>query len=122
MISGGTAINRNLKIARNVCFLSLLALVILWVPRPVFAGQIVIDADGQFEFARSFMEKGDYGRAISEYERFVYFSPMTGGFLWPVNSSGCVILTTASSVMPEMFLLKPIGLIQTASWQKRPFF
>lgn len=75
MISGGTKISRNFKIARNVLFLSLVALVILWVPRPVFAGQIVIDADGQFEFARSFMERGDYGRAISEYERFIYFFP-----------------------------------------------
>ena len=75
MIFGGTVISRNLEIARNVCFLSLLVLVILWVPRPVFAGQVVIDADGQFEFARSFMEKGDYGRAISEYERFIYFFP-----------------------------------------------
>jgi len=41
----------------------------------VLAEQIIIDAERQFDFARSFREKGDYGRAISEYERFIHFFP-----------------------------------------------
>ena len=65
----------NLPIRKNVGFLLLLALVILWAPGPVLSEQIVIDADGQFEFASSFMDRGDYDLAISEYERFIYFFP-----------------------------------------------
>ncbi len=65
----------NLPIGKNVGFLLLLALVMLWAPRPVLSEQIVIDADEQFEFARSFMDRGDYSLAISEYERFIYFFP-----------------------------------------------
>jgi len=75
MISGGIRIRRNLKIGKNVGLLLLLAFVILWAPRPAFSEQIVIDSDMQFELAHSFKDKGDYGRAISEYERFIYFFP-----------------------------------------------
>ena len=75
MIAGGTTRSGKLKIARSLCCLSLLAFMILWTPRPVFSGQIVIDADAQFAFAHSFMDKGDYGRAVSEFERFIYFFP-----------------------------------------------
>jgi len=38
-------------------------------------GQLIIDSDEQFDFAQSYMEKGEYSRAISEFERFVYFFP-----------------------------------------------
>ncbi|OQY50981.1 MAG: hypothetical protein B6240_00635 [Desulfobacteraceae bacterium 4572_87] len=65
----------NLQIGKSVNVLLLLAFVILWAPRPAVSEQIVIDSDMQFELARSFMDKGDYGRAISEYERFIYFFP-----------------------------------------------
>ena len=65
----------NLQIGKNIALLLLLTFVILWAPRPAVSEQIVIDADLQFELARSFMDKGDYGRAISEYERFLYFFP-----------------------------------------------
>ena len=63
------------QIGKNVGLLLLLAFVVLWAPRPAVSQQIIIDSDMQFELARSFMDKGDYGRAISEYERFIYFFP-----------------------------------------------
>ena len=57
-------------------YLSLvMAVVLVWGAAPAFSEQIVIDADGQFEFAHSFMDRDDYGRAISEFERFIYFFP-----------------------------------------------
>jgi tetratricopeptide (TPR) repeat protein len=48
---------------------------LLGAPGKAFSEQIVIDADAQFAFAHGFMDKGDYGRAITEFERFVYFFP-----------------------------------------------
>jgi len=75
MISGGIQIMRSIHPGRFRFFLLLLASVILWAATPAFSEQIVIDADGQFEFASSFMDRGDYGRAISEFERFIYFFP-----------------------------------------------
>jgi tetratricopeptide (TPR) repeat protein len=36
---------------------------------------IVIKADDQFQFAERYFEKGEYYRAIGEYERFIYFFP-----------------------------------------------
>ena len=65
----------NLQIGKNIALLLLLAFVILWAPRFAVSEQIIIDADLQFDLARGFMDKGDYGRAISEYERFIYFFP-----------------------------------------------
>ena len=74
MITGGITINRNLRIISNVCFL-LLFVAVLLVPRPALCGKIVIDADQQFAYARGFMEKGDYGQAITEFKRFTHFFP-----------------------------------------------
>ena len=42
---------------------------------PAFPGQLIVESGEQFDFARSLMEKGDYDRAISEFERFIYFFP-----------------------------------------------
>lgn len=39
------------------------------------AGQLIIDSDEQFDFAQSYMENGEYNRAISEFDRFIYFFP-----------------------------------------------
>ena len=39
------------------------------------SGQLIIDNDEQFDFAKSYMDKGEYGRAINEFERFIYFFP-----------------------------------------------
>ena len=41
-----------------------------------FAGQdLIINADMQFNFADQYFFNKDYSRAISEYNRFVYFFP-----------------------------------------------
>jgi tetratricopeptide (TPR) repeat protein len=43
---------------------------------PLYAGQErVIDPEIQFRFAEQYFEKGEYYRAIGEYERFIYFFP-----------------------------------------------
>jgi len=67
--------SRNPQIARTVCFLVLLFLGTLMAPQSAWCGQIVIDADQQFAYARGFMEKGDYAQAISEFKRFTHFFP-----------------------------------------------
>ncbi|MCP4683063.1 MAG: tetratricopeptide repeat protein [Desulfobacterales bacterium] len=41
----------------------------------VLAEQIIIESDEQFEFARIYMEKGEYVRAVNEFERFIHFFP-----------------------------------------------
>jgi tetratricopeptide (TPR) repeat protein len=49
------------------CFLVLFSI-------PLHAGQEkVLDPDSQFQFAEQYFEKGEYYRAIGEYERFIYF-------------------------------------------------
>ncbi len=42
---------------------------------PALPGQIIIDSDDQFELGRACMEKGEYARAVVEFERFIYFFP-----------------------------------------------
>ena len=42
---------------------------------PVMSGQIIVDSDEQFALGRATMEKGEYGRAVVEFERFIHFFP-----------------------------------------------
>jgi tetratricopeptide (TPR) repeat protein len=43
---------------------------------PVYAGQeIVLDSERQLQFAEQYFQRGEYYRAIGEYERFIYFFP-----------------------------------------------
>jgi tetratricopeptide (TPR) repeat protein len=47
---------------------------------PVFAENnlprdLVINPDQQYQFAMEYFEKGQYGKAIAEFERFIYFFP-----------------------------------------------
>jgi TolA-binding protein len=47
---------------------------------PVFAEDniprdLVINPDQQYQFAMGYFEQGQYGKAIAEYERFIYFFP-----------------------------------------------
>ena len=42
---------------------------------PVLSAQIVIDSDNQFQFAQQYMDKGEYHRAIAEFERLIHFFP-----------------------------------------------
>ena len=47
---------------------------------PLYAGQErVLDPESQFQFAEQYFEKGEYYRAIGEYERFIYFFPDSPG-------------------------------------------
>lgn len=39
---------------------------------------IVLDASQQFQFAESYFTKGQYYRAVGEYERLIYFFPQEG--------------------------------------------
>ena len=44
-------------------------------PALVLSDQIVIDSDNQFQFAQQYMERGEYHRAIVEFERLIHFFP-----------------------------------------------
>ncbi len=72
-ISGGAIGNRkHLKV--------LVTALVLLLSTPMahyVHGQttIVIKADDQFQFAERYFEKGEYYRAIGEYERFIHFFP-----------------------------------------------
>lgn len=72
MIVGGAMENNKLSTALGVAFL----LFSILAPCLVF-GQtsIAIKADKQFQFAESYFAKAEYYRAISEYNRFIYFFP-----------------------------------------------
>jgi TolA-binding protein len=48
---------------------------ILLLPAHALCAQITIDSDEQFRFAEQTMEKGDYLRAVFEFERFLQFFP-----------------------------------------------
>ncbi len=37
--------------------------------------QIIIKSDDLFDFARNYMERGEYDRAISEFDKFIHFFP-----------------------------------------------
>ncbi len=67
--------NRRPEAVRVLFVLLVTMSVVLWALEPLYAEEVVIDADGQFDFAHSLMDKGDYDRAISEFERFIYFFP-----------------------------------------------
>jgi outer membrane protein assembly factor BamD (BamD/ComL family)/TM2 domain-containing membrane protein YozV len=54
----------------------LVALFLSLFSIPVYASQeIVLDSDRQLQFAQQYFQKGEYYRAIGEYERFIYFFP-----------------------------------------------
>jgi TolA-binding protein len=74
MTIGGTRSSLSLKIFKNF-FLWVLLVVSLMTSPLAWCGQIVIDADEQFDYAQDFMEKGDYVQAISEFKRFTHFFP-----------------------------------------------
>lgn len=49
--------------------------ILFFIIPPVFSGQVLIESNDQFEFARVSMEEGDYIRAIGEFKRFIHFFP-----------------------------------------------
>lgn len=47
----------------------------LWSSSPAFSEQLIIDSAGQFDFARTCLDRGEYERAVGEFERFIHFFP-----------------------------------------------
>ncbi len=56
-------------------FLLFLLLLSLLRPANLFSAQILIDGQRQFQYALETMRQGDYTRAVTEFERFLYFFP-----------------------------------------------
>ncbi len=52
-----------------LCFFTFLA------PLNCYAAGVVLDPEGQFQFAEQYFQNGEYYRAIGEYERFIYLFP-----------------------------------------------
>ena len=61
--------NKNLRIFLLTIFITLLQ------SSSALSEKIIIDSEDQFRFAAQYMEKGEYERAIGEFERFIYFFP-----------------------------------------------
>lgn len=61
-------------IKRFICFIPLMG-IFLWHPASGLSKEVIIRSDDQFEFALQYMNKEDYARAITEFERFLYFFP-----------------------------------------------
>jgi len=62
----------------NRCFpiFALFTVLLIVLPAmPTHATPIVIDAGEQFHFADSLMQRGEFDRAILEFERFIHFFP-----------------------------------------------
>ncbi len=74
MIFGGTRVKRK-TMNRHSYFFSLFLVISLSTSSTVLSDQIVIDSEDQYRFAQSAMDRGDYHRAVAEFERFVYFFP-----------------------------------------------
>ncbi len=60
---------------RWLSLLVLGSLLCLANPGNLLSAQITIDSEAQFTFARHLMEKKAYTRAITEFERLIYFFP-----------------------------------------------
>lgn len=73
MTSGGFP--KREKGLRAFWLLFLAGGLLLFVWTPVLAGEIVIRSGEQMDFARSYMIKGQYDRAVGEFERFIHFFP-----------------------------------------------
>jgi tol-pal system protein YbgF len=74
MIFGGPLRIGNLM-NKTLWFAFLLFLMLLLKPASALPGQIILDADDQFEFAQQLMERGEYQGAVGEFQRFIHFFP-----------------------------------------------
>jgi len=72
MIFGGTRGKERIMI-KYFCFFCLFFVISLSHTPFVFSDQIVIDSEDQYRFAQAALDKGEYLRAIAEFERFVHF-------------------------------------------------
>ena len=60
---------------KSLSVIPVILLVFLLLPKIALCAQITIDSDEQFRFAEQTMEKGDYLRAVVEFERLLQFFP-----------------------------------------------
>lgn len=60
---------------KTLCFFIVATGLFLLNVSPALPEQIIIDSAGQFNFAGTLMEKGEYIRAVGEFERFIHFFP-----------------------------------------------
>jgi tol-pal system protein YbgF len=74
MISGGISKMGKNRIKALFYVMACLGILLLCVSSAL-PGQLIIDSDEQFDFAQNYMKKGEFGRAINEFERFIYFFP-----------------------------------------------
>jgi len=49
--------------------------ILLLQSSPVLSSQIIINSEEQFQYARQYLEKGEYLRAAWEFDRFIHFFP-----------------------------------------------
>ena len=60
---------------KRILFVFLSIFIPLLQPPLLLSSQIILESEDQFEFARQLMERGEYGRAVGELERFIHFFP-----------------------------------------------
>lgn len=60
---------------KSLAFVVLGLGILLFMIPPAFPGQVIIESNDQFEFARASMEGGDYSGAVGEFKRFIHFFP-----------------------------------------------
>jgi len=58
------------------CSALFLLFLLLSIP-PYAPAEILLDPGRQFEFAEQYFQRGEFYRAIGEYERFIYFFPLS---------------------------------------------
>jgi len=58
------------------CSALFLLFLLLSIP-PYATAEILLDPGRQFEFAEQYFQRGEFYRAIGEYERFIYFFPLS---------------------------------------------
>jgi tetratricopeptide (TPR) repeat protein len=75
MISGGT-VNAKACLVRAGRLAAAALIAICLCPVYSYPGQtVILDSDRQFRFAEDLFQRGEYFRAIGEYERFIHFFP-----------------------------------------------
>jgi tetratricopeptide (TPR) repeat protein len=75
MISGGAMTSKACRFHAGWAGIPVF-LVLTLFSIPVYASQeIVLGSERQLEFAEQYFQRGEYYRAIGEYERFIYFFP-----------------------------------------------
>lgn len=74
MISGGI---RGMGNMMNRCLFLVVPIFFIFLLLPVSASSvpITIESEDQFQFAQQTMERGEYLRAVAEFERFIHFFP-----------------------------------------------